>query len=156
MKQYLPYNVLMVIAVVMAGVTLFYNLVLRESFSVFVRYEMPAIPQPVQAEAVVIDASVADEYRDEDNYRHGEAELQSGGFAEETALASVTFPLDINKATEEQLQFIPQVGNVTAQRIVQYRDALGGYTSLEQLMEIKGISEKAYANIAAYFIIGTD
>lgn len=150
MKQYLPYNVLMVIAVVMAGLTLFYNLVLRESFSVFVKYQMPAVPQPEQAEPVIVNAGGA---ADEGISGHSDERPQSEDVADEDAVVSVKFPIDINKATEAQLCFIPQVGTVTAQRIVQYREVLGGYSSLEQLKEIKGISDKTYENIAAYLII---
>lgn len=147
MKEYLPYNVLMVIAVAAVCLTLFYNLVLRENFSVFVRYEMPAVPEPEQAEVIAVDVSK------EEPGETGGTEYPQAAENGESVLTSVTFPIDVNEATEEQLLFIPQVGSVTAQRIVQYREILGGYTSLEQLMEIKGISEKAYENISAYLII---
>lgn len=66
---------------------------------------------------------------------------------------TVEFPLDLNTATAQQLEFIPQIGEVTAQRIIQYREALGSYTSLEQLMEIKGIGQKTFDTISAYLII---
>lgn len=150
MKEYLPYNILMVVAIITVGATLLYNLALRDSFSVFVKYEMPAIPEAEQAEVIAVNKSIEPERAD------GETSQAQNESAAESALTSVTFPIDVNTATEEQLRFIPQVGNVTAQRIVQYRDVLGGYTSLEQLMEIKGISQTSYENISAYLIIATD
>jgi competence protein ComEA len=54
------------------------------------------------------------------------------------------------------LELIPGVGNVTAQRIIQYRDHLGGYTSLEQLMEISGIGEGTYAELEPYLVVGEE
>lgn len=72
---------------------------------------------------------------------------------EDDRIYSVQFPLELNSATQEQLMFIPKVGNVTSQRIVQYREHLGGYTSLEQLMEIKGIGQGTYDQIAPYLYL---
>lgn len=150
MKQYLPYNVLLAIAVVVTGATLFYNLVLRESFSVLISYEMPAVPRAVQTEAVVVNVGEDESgSADEDTIENTD---EPDGEEEPQSVTSVTFPLDINKATVEQLKFIPKVGDTTAQRIVQYREVLGGYENLEQLTDIKGISGKTYENIAAYLI----
>ena len=63
------------------------------------------------------------------------------------------FPLNINTATQEELTYIPRVGEVISSRIVQYRDVLGGYTSLEQLMEIKGIGEATYLHLSGYLTL---
>ena len=71
-----------------------------------------------------------------------------------TTQKTVQFPLDLNTADYDELCLIPRIGDVTAQRILQYRAVLGGYTSLEQLMEIQGIGEKTFEAIAPYLIIG--
>ena len=49
--------------------------------------------------------------------------------------------LDLNRADTTQLKKIPGIGPVYAQRIVEYRAWLGGYYSLDQLQEVKGIGE---------------
>ena len=49
--------------------------------------------------------------------------------------------LDLNRADTTQLKKIPGIGPVYAQRIVEYRTWLGGYYSLDQLQEVKGIGE---------------
>ena len=49
--------------------------------------------------------------------------------------------LDLNRVDTVQLKKIPGIGSVFAQRIVEYRTWLGGYYSLDQLQEVKGIGE---------------
>jgi competence protein ComEA len=52
----------------------------------------------------------------------------------ETAAALV----NLNSASEEQLQTLPGVGPSRAKAIVAFRAAHGGFTSVSQLMRIKG------------------
>ena len=49
--------------------------------------------------------------------------------------------LDLNRATESELDELPGVGEVTAQRIVQWRDQHGGFDSVDQLGEVGGIGD---------------
>jgi DNA uptake protein ComE-like DNA-binding protein len=46
-------------------------------------------------------------------------------------------PIDINHADTMLLKTLPGIGSYLARRIVEYRQKLGGYTTLEQLCEIK-------------------
>jgi competence ComEA-like helix-hairpin-helix protein len=52
--------------------------------------------------------------------------------------------LDLNSATLEQLDQVKGIGTKTAERILKYRQILGGYVSLTQLNEVYGISEENY------------
>jgi len=45
----------------------------------------------------------------------------------------------INRATEEELQTLPGIGAVTAANIIDYREANGAFTSLEDLDNVPGI-----------------
>ncbi|MGH7553715.1 MAG: ComEA family DNA-binding protein [Longimicrobiales bacterium] len=47
--------------------------------------------------------------------------------------------VDLNHATAAELERLPGVGGVLAQRIVALRDTLGGFQSLEQLERVRGI-----------------
>ena len=51
-------------------------------------------------------------------------------------------PLDINKASVQQLSSIPWISPVVAVRIVKYRLTHGPFTSLEQLRNIRGMNEE--------------
>jgi competence protein ComEA len=50
--------------------------------------------------------------------------------------------IDINIATKQQLMDLPGIGEVTAERILKYREDRGKFTSVEGLRAIKGISRK--------------
>ncbi|MGL5562084.1 MAG: ComEA family DNA-binding protein [Tannerellaceae bacterium] len=47
--------------------------------------------------------------------------------------------IDLNHADTSELKMIPGIGTTTAKRIVQYKNKLGGYYSINQLYEIRGI-----------------
>lgn len=55
--------------------------------------------------------------------------------------------IDLNTATQEQLQTLPGVGPVLAERIIAFRTEHGGFKSVEQLQEVSGIGEKRYAEL---------
>lgn len=56
-------------------------------------------------------------------------------------------PLELNSATKEQLEQLPGIGAVLAERIVSYRTALGGFTNREQLLNVDGIGEKTFSSL---------
>lgn len=57
--------------------------------------------------------------------------------------------VSLNAATAEQLDALPGVGEVLAQRIVEFRDAHGGFQTVDQLREVSGIGEKKFADLRA-------
>ncbi|MGH9198515.1 MAG: helix-hairpin-helix domain-containing protein, partial [Acidimicrobiia bacterium] len=52
--------------------------------------------------------------------------------------------VNLNSATQEQLEALPGVGPVLAERIIAYRKTKGRFTSLRQLLEVEGIGTKKY------------
>ena len=66
---------------------------------------------------------------------------------------TVSFPLDINTATAEELMLIDGIGNVTAESIISYREKNGYFYSLEDLLNVDGIGEKRLAEMADFIFI---
>jgi len=56
--------------------------------------------------------------------------------------------LDINSAMQTELESLPGIGPVYADRIVKFRDALGGFIQKEQLKEVYGIPESTWIRIS--------
>jgi competence protein ComEA len=56
--------------------------------------------------------------------------------------------VDLNTAGLEQLDTLPGVGPVTAQSILDWRAAHGGFQSVDQLLDVDGIGEKTLADLA--------
>ncbi|NCC30527.1 MAG: helix-hairpin-helix domain-containing protein, partial [Chloroflexia bacterium] len=66
---------------------------------------------------------------------------------ETTHMAEGTQLIDLNRATSAELETLPGVGPVLAQRIVVRRTEQGAYTSVEQLRDVAGIGDKLFAQI---------
>lgn len=59
--------------------------------------------------------------------------------------AAATASINLNTASAEQLQQLRGIGPAMAARIVDWREQEGPFTSVDQLMAIKGIGEKTLA-----------
>lgn len=55
--------------------------------------------------------------------------------------------ININTADLEQLKGITGIGNIKAQSIIDYREANGGFKSLEELKNVDGIGDKTFEKI---------
>lgn len=64
----------------------------------------------------------------------------------ETA-ANTNNMVNINSATLEELKTLNGIGDAKANRIVEYREKNGGFTSIDQIKEVDGIGEKMFEKI---------
>lgn len=62
--------------------------------------------------------------------------------------------ININTATAQQLEQLPGVGPSLAQRIIDYRDANGPFTSVGELINISGIGAGRLEDILDLITIG--
>lgn len=62
-------------------------------------------------------------------------------------------PLDLNTATAEQLQQLPGVGPAAAQAIVNFRAKSGPFRRVEDLLAIRGISQRKLDELRPYVTV---
>ena len=58
--------------------------------------------------------------------------------------------VNLNTASEAELEALPEVGPVTAQAILGWRAEHGAFTSVDELLEVDGIGEKTLESIAPF------
>ena len=63
-------------------------------------------------------------------------------------LAFAAGKININTATQEELQTLNGVGASTATAIIEHREQAGPYSSVNDLVEVKGIGDKKVAKLA--------
>jgi competence protein ComEA len=63
--------------------------------------------------------------------------------------------VDINIATLEQLDTLPEIGPITAQNIIDYRNANGPFAKIEDIQDVKGIGTVTFEKIKDLITVGT-
>ena len=72
----------------------------------------------------------------------------STGTGDPTPAVDADGRLDLNRATAADLEELPGVGPVLAQRILDWREANGPFTAVGQLREVSGIGERTFQGLA--------
>lgn len=69
----------------------------------------------------------------------------------EPTMADPTFtPVDLNTASQAQLESVKGIGPVTAANIIAYRASAGRFTSVDELLNVQGIGAKTLEKIRPY------
>ena len=56
-------------------------------------------------------------------------------------------PININTASQEELETLPGIGPVTAEKIIEYRTTIGPFSTIEEIQEVSGIGPKTFEDI---------
>lgn len=57
--------------------------------------------------------------------------------------------ININTATEQELESLKGIGPATAKNIIRYREEYGGFSSIEEIKNVKRIGDKIFEKIKA-------
>lgn len=63
--------------------------------------------------------------------------------------------LDLNRASAGELESLPGIGAVLAQRVIAFRESAGGFRAVEDLREVKGIGSKKFERIRSLVTVST-
>lgn len=108
------------------------------------------IRDAVPVSADIESSETASENADENN---SSAPAPKTEAEEDEQLKEITDKININTATKGELMHLDGIGTTLAGRIIEKREALGGFKSIEQLMNVKGIGTKTFNSIKDYVTI---
>lgn len=66
---------------------------------------------------------------------------------------TLAFVVDLNSASKAELTNLPRVGEKLAERIIERREELGGFRSVDDLLGVKGIGEKTLDKMRPFCVV---
>jgi len=84
----------------------------------------------------------------------GEKSKQSVNISKEKKITQKTIKIiNINSASKDDFIALPHIGEVKANRIIQYRAEAGGFSSVDELQNVKGIGPKTLKKLEPFLTI---
>lgn len=83
-------------------------------------------------------------------------ERWSGPAAAVLQVRPVIEQVDVNRASESELQVVPGIGPAMAKRIVEWRTEHGRFERLDDLLNIRGIGVKTLDKLRPYLTVGDE
>lgn len=81
-------------------------------------------------------------------------QLVAGNDATITEPTHIVGKINLNTATYDDLVQLPGIGNVLAERILEYRKTHGNFTVIDELLNISGIGTAKFDKIKDYISVG--
>ena len=88
--------------------------------------------------------------------RHPPIRVESGPlppYAQWDTRLTAAKQLDLNTATVEELERLPEVGPSLARRIIEYRAAHGPFRLAQEIVQVPGIGPKTYEALQEYLTV---
>lgn len=86
-----------------------------------------------------------------------QAETQTDQTAQQDEQAvpvTIEDKININTADAAQLETLPGIGPVLAQKIIEYRQTYGQFRIIDQIKDVSGIGDATFAEIEPYITVG--
>lgn len=128
-----------------------FGLIILSAVILYYALSMPKISVS-QASSVHISSEDISENLSYAGNASPQTETSQSSTENDTSVA-VNYPLNLNSCTAEELMSISGIGEVKANHIIEYREYLGGYTSVEQIKNIKGIGDGVYEKVSPYLTV---
>lgn len=84
---------------------------------------------------------------------YSKEDISQEGEASESYAQTAEDKVNINKADSSKLQTVPGIGPATAQKIIEYREKNGRFSSIDDLKNVSGIGDKTLENMREYITV---
>jgi competence protein ComEA len=71
----------------------------------------------------------------------------------EPAQTPIRSRLDLNRASAGELEALPGIGTVLAQRVIAFRESVGRFQKIENLRAVKGIGAKKFERLKSFVMV---
>ena len=69
-------------------------------------------------------------------------------------MAPVAGPININTASAAELEALPGIGPALAERIIEYRNEHGPFSTIDALVDVQGVSERMVEDFRDQVTVG--